>query len=41
MLYKYQEDFFKFHLEDEKASENFDYNLEGIITLYDKGTQKK
>ncbi len=37
MFSKYQEEYYKFFLEGNEDYKNYEYHLEGIIALYEKG----
>ena len=40
MFQKFQEEYFKAIAESDTASDEFEYNLEGIIVLFDTGWRK-
>ena len=37
MLSKYQEEYYRYFLEGREDYKNYEYHLEGVIALFDKG----
>lgn len=41
MLSKYQEEYYRFFLEGKEDYKNYEYHLDGVIALFDKGKDFK